>query len=228
MASATSTRISTAKSEQAASGGAAKTRQSTPSRYDRRTARRRRAELMAASDFATRIDRPLTVMITVSWDCLLHAGEHNEGHCLWRGAWDRDRYVRTELARLCRTHGLPFVAVWGRDIGHHMGLHMHLGLYWPSHKLAQLVALMERITGSSMQSARSDLRASPMMRSVCRGWQIDRNMDPILVHGARGMAEYIAGQHDKHPTPPPIKGKPFGVSEAIGPAARARRSGTRA
>ena len=35
-------------------------------------------------------------------------------------------------------------------------------------------------------------------------------------------AEYIAAQHAKHPAPPEIKGKAFGVSEAIGKAAQKR------
>ena len=35
-------------------------------------------------------------------------------------------------------------------------------------------------------------------------------------------AEYIAAQHAKHPAPPEIKGKAFGISEAIGKAAEER------
>ena len=34
--------------------------------------------------------------------------------------------------------------------------------------------------------------------------------------------EYIAAQHDKHPAPPEIKGKAFGISEAIGKTAQER------
>jgi hypothetical protein len=35
-------------------------------------------------------------------------------------------------------------------------------------------------------------------------------------------AEYIAAQHAKHPAPPEIKGKAFGISEAIGKTAQER------
>lgn len=34
------------------------------------------------------------------------------------------------------------------------------------------------------------------------------------------MAEYIAAQHAKHPAPPEIKDKAFGISQAIGKAAQ--------
>ena len=35
-------------------------------------------------------------------------------------------------------------------------------------------------------------------------------------------AEYIAAQHAKHPAPPEMKGKAFGISEAIGKTAQKR------
>lgn len=35
-------------------------------------------------------------------------------------------------------------------------------------------------------------------------------------------ADYIATQHAKHPAPPEINGKAFGISEAIGKAAQER------
>ena len=35
-------------------------------------------------------------------------------------------------------------------------------------------------------------------------------------------AEYIAAQHAKHPAPPEIKGKAFGISQALGKAAPER------
>ncbi len=40
--------------------------------------------------------------------------------------------------------------------------------------------------------------------------------------GAPEWAEYIAGQHAKHPAPPKIRGKAFGISEAIGKTAQER------
>ena len=88
--------------------------------------------------FAYAMDWPLNIGLTITWAALAAVGEHNEGHCLGRGEWDREKYARDELARLCRSEGLPFVALWGRDVGADMGSHVHLSMFWPSRKLAQL------------------------------------------------------------------------------------------
>lgn len=98
--------------------------------------------------FAYAMDWPLNIGITITWAALLTTGEHNEGHCLGRGEWDREKYTRDELARLCRSEGLPFVALWGRDVGAEMGSHIHLSMFWPSAKLAKLVTVIDRISGS--------------------------------------------------------------------------------
>jgi len=82
--------------------------------------------------FAYAMDWPLNIGITITWAALETAGERNEGHCLGRGDWDREKYTRDELARLCRSEGLPFVALWGRDVGADMGSHVHLSIFWPS------------------------------------------------------------------------------------------------
>ncbi len=54
-------------------------------------------------------------------------------------------------------------------------------------------------------------------RSICGGWQIGMMGDRT---NALAWADYIATQHGKHPTPPDLKGKAFGVSQAIGKRAR--------
>lgn len=56
--------------------------------------------------FAYAMDWPLNIGITITWAALETAGEHNEGHCLGRGEWGREKYARGELARLCRSEGL--------------------------------------------------------------------------------------------------------------------------
>jgi len=173
-----------------------------------------------AAAFAYAMDWPLNMSLTITWTALLTAGEHNEGHCLGRGEWEREKYTRDELARLCRSEGLPFVALWGRDVGADMGLHVHLSMFWPSYKLAQLIAVIERISGSSADFVLKPYTADVVARSVCGGWQI--NMNNRDKAGALEWAEYIAAQHAKHPAPPDLKGKPFGISEAIGKTARER------
>lgn len=177
---------------------------------------------LEAVAFAYAMDSPLNIALTVSWDALLRAGEHNEGHCLGRGEWDRERYMRDELARLCRSEGLPFVALWGRDVGADMGSHVHLSMFWPSYKLAQLVAVIERVSGSKADFVLKPYTADTVARSVCGGWQINMNNREDDKAGATEWAEYIAAQHDKHPVPPEIKGKAFGISQAIGRAAQER------
>jgi len=181
--------------------------------------------------FAYEMDWPLNIGLTITWTALQTAGEHNDGHCLGRDEWDREEYLRRELARLCRSEGLPFVALWGRDIGAEMGSHVHLSMFWPSYKLVQLVAVIERISGSSADFVNrpyTEIEVDGKMRcivarSVCGGWQINMNNRRDDKAGAIGWAvDYIASQHSKHPVPPEIEGKPFGISQAIGPAAQER------
>ena len=173
-----------------------------------------------AVSFAYAMDWPLNIGITITWTALETAGERNEGHCLGRGEWDREKYTRDELARLCRSEGLPFVALWGRDVGADMGSHVHLSIFWPSYKLAQLVAVIERISGSSADFVLKPYAADVVARSVCGGWQI--NMNNRDKAGAGEWAEYIAAQHAKHPATPEVEGKAFGISQAIGKAAQSK------
>jgi len=172
--------------------------------------------------FAYAMDWPLNIGLTITWAALETAGERNEGQCLGRGEWDREKYTRDELARLCRGAGLPFVALWGRDVGADMGSHVHFSMFWPSRKLAQLVAVIERISGSSAEFVLGPYAADVVARSVCGGWQINMNTRSDDKAGALEWAEYIAAQHAKHPAPPEMKGKAFGISQAIGKAAQDR------
>jgi len=170
--------------------------------------------------FAYEMDWPMNIALTVSWDALLQAGEKNGGHCLGRGAWDREAYFRKELGRLCRSEGLPFVAVWGRDVGRDIGTHVHVLIFWPSRHLAKLVTMIERISGSPADTVRVPYSDSVAARSTCGGWQINVNVWKDDRASALNWADYIARQHEKHPTPPDLKGKAFGVSQAIGKRAR--------
>jgi len=173
-----------------------------------------------AVTFAYAMDWPLNVGLTIAWAALQAAGERNEGHCLGRAEWDREKYTRDELARLCRLEGLAFVALWGRDVGRDMGAHVHLSLFWPRHKLPRLIAVIERITGSPADFVLAPYAEDTVARSVCGGWQVSMNDRDKA--GAYKWADYIADQHAKHPAPPEIKGKAFGISQAIGKAAQER------
>lgn len=193
-----------------------------PTRYERRQARDRHRRFHDAALFSYAMDWPLTILITISWTALLTAGERVEGHCLARGEWEREAYARNELARLCRHHHLPFVALWGRDIGAHIGSHVHLAMFWPTVELASLVSVLERISGSSAAFVRPPYEDDVAARSVCGGWQINVNRRPADKSSALDLADYIASQAAKHPAPPRMRAKAFGISEAIGKAAQRR------
>lgn len=103
-----------------------------------------------------------------------------------------------------------------------MGSHVHLSIFWPSYKLAQLITVIERISGSSADYVLKPYAADVVARSVCGGGQINMNTRTDDKASALEWAEYIASQHAKHPAPPEIKGKAFGISQAIGKAAQER------
>lgn len=174
----------------------------------------------AAVRFAYANDWPFVFAITVSWDALLQAGEHNEGHCLGLGEWEREQHLRKELARCRPDKSLPFVAVWGRDVGAKLGAHNHMSLSWPSAELDRLVAILERVTGSQAEFVRQPYSTDVVARSGCGGWQINSIMGAGHKESSLQWASYIAEQHSKHPTAPVLKGKAFGVSKAIGKSAR--------
>ncbi|CAM3976021.1 hypothetical protein PAYE108092_15845 [Paracoccus yeei] len=83
----------TAKPERIAEGGPVKARQRAPSRHERRVERDRLARFRDAALFAYAMDWPLNVGLTITWTALQVAGERNEGHCLGRGEWAREKYT---------------------------------------------------------------------------------------------------------------------------------------
>ena len=199
---------------------------SAKSREQRRVEKDRRANFEAAARFAYQMDWPLNLAITINWTCLIQAGDRNAGHCLGRDEASREAYLRAELSR-CRpkpTPNTPFVAIWGRDIGSKMGSHTHIALFWPgwhTNTRSALIALLERITGSPVAPYEETDGRYVIAESVCQGWQIKTVYGRNLLAGALAWVDYIARQSDKHTVQPGILGKAFGVSQAIGPKARA-------
>lgn len=175
-----------------------------------------------AAIFAYAVDLPLNMGITITWAALLATGEHNDGHCLNRDEWDRESYLRDELARMCRKECLEFAALWGRDVGKYLGAHVHMAMFWPARFLPKLVALIERVTGSTAAFVLAPYTADTVAQSTCGGWKITMNNRKDDKQSALEWAEYIAAQHAKHPAPPKINGKAFGISNAIGKTAQER------
>ena len=183
-----------------------------------RTKKSRTDNFRSAVLFAYEMDWPVNVCITITWSALIAAGEHNEGNCLSKSASERDAYLRREIARLARREDLPFVAIWGRDVGPVMGSHVHLGLFWPHYRLQPLLGLIERVTGSSPEYVKPVYEDQHVARSICGGWQVDMNRRGKA--GAIGWADYVSQQEDKHHRAPILPGKAYGVSEVIGRKAR--------
>jgi hypothetical protein len=205
-------------------------------REQRRVLKDRRANFDEATCFAYRMDWPLNMALTINWDSLIQAGEHNEGHCLGRDQASREAYLRRELAR-CRmkvTNVPVLIAIWGRAIGRQKGLHTHIAIFWPRRDLESLIDLLERVCGSPRRPMEQPHPADALMRSgneayppntlaisSCRGWLVQGIYGSSQLSGARKLTEYIADQSEKHPFRVDLKGKAFGVSESIGPRARA-------
>lgn len=193
-----------------------------PDRFERRKRRETAQKSSGAVLFAYQMDMPLNVTITITWAALIQAGEQNEGHCLDKDERAREAYLRTELARLCRNEGIAFAAIWSRDVGARLGAHIHLAMFWPSRKLDKLIALLERVSGSPAEFIRAPYSHDVAARSMCGGWQINMNNRSNDKESALSWVEYLTSQHDKHPGPSKVRGKAFGVSEALGAAAQER------
>lgn len=133
--------------------------------------------------------------------------------------------MRSELSR-CKpgaTQGFPFVAIWGRDIDAWMGLHTHLGINWSwrhDPNMTALIALLVRICGSPARPECEHTDRTVFAESICGGWQIKLIYGRSLLEGALEWTDYIVEQSEKHHLWPDIAGKAFGVSQAIGRAAR--------
>ena len=183
-----------------------------------RTKKARVDNFQAAVSFVYAMDWPMNVTVTVTWSALISAGERNEGNCLGKPASARDTYLRRDIGRLARREGLPFVAIWGRDVGAVMGSHVHLGLFWPHYRLQPLLELIGRIAGSSPEYVKPAYEDQHVARSVCGGWQVDMNRRGKA--GALDLSDYISQQEDKHHHAPTMPGKAYGVSEAIGKKVR--------
>lgn len=188
------------------------------SRHDRRRVRLRAERFARAVDWAFASDWPLTVAMTINWTALRYAGEHNWGHALGMADWGREKYTRKELAR-CRpkVNGvqIPFVAIWGREVGARLGLHTHYALFWPSKDILLLVHLLVRITGSSAAFIRPPYAGGEVSRSTCYGWQIKMISALDQRTAAHGWVDYIANQAVQSNSQKRIAGNAFGMSKAL-------------
>ena len=146
------------------------------------------------------------------------AGEKNEGHCLGRSDGKREEYVRSELRREANRLGFDFALLYGREVGTGHGIHTHLYQFWPSRHLDDLVAVLERITGSPAEYTRPAYREATAARSVCGGWQVDMNTRLDTSESVTDYAAYLTKWGAQaHPA---IQGKAYGVSQSISRTAR--------
>jgi hypothetical protein len=185
---------------------------------ERRAARDKQARLQRQKDhfpdataFAYFNGWPLEHRVTITWGAC-YGGEKMEGNIIGFDDKKRNERLRSELARLLRKAGYPLACIWSRDEGARLGLHVHLGLYWPLHD-DELVKLLTRLTGSSASYAL--LREGVVAQSECGGWQIKRNIAVSRWASAQRWAGYLVDQGERHLIAPRIKGKIIGVSRAI-------------
>lgn len=149
--------------------------------------------------------------MTITWGAC-YGGERIEGNILNLDDKARNERLRSELARLLRKAGSPFACIWSRDEGARLGLHVHLGLYWPLPD-NQLVKLLTRLTGSPAMYDR--LEQGVVAQSECGGWQIKRNIAVSKLRSAQRWTSYLVEQGERHLIVPKIEGKILGVSRSI-------------
>lgn len=185
---------------------------------ERRAARDKQARLQRhkehfpdATAFAYFNGWPLEHRVTITWGAC-YGGEKMEGNIIGFDDKRRNERLRSELARLLRKAGYPLACIWSRDEGARLGLHVHLGLYWPLPD-DELVKLLTRLTGSPASHAL--LREGVVAQSECGGWQIKRNIAVSRWASAQRWAGYLVDQGERHLIAPRIKGKIIGVSQAI-------------
>lgn len=192
--------------------------QREPNARERRAARDKLARLQRQKDhfpdataFAYFKGWPLEHRITITWAACF-GGERIEGNIIGLNDTERNKHLRAELARLLRKAGYPLACIWSRDEGARLGLHVHLGLYWPLPD-DELVKLLTRLTGSPASYAR--LGQGVTAQSECGGWQIKRNTAVSRLASAQRWTGYLVDQGERHLIVPKINGKVIGVSRAI-------------
>lgn len=185
---------------------------------ERRTARDKQARLQRQKDhfpdataFAYFSGWPLEHRVTITWGAC-YGGERMEGNILGFDDKRRNERLRSELARLLRKSGFPLACIWSRDEGARLGLHVHLGLYWPVPD-DELVKLLTRLTGSPASYAR--FGPGVVAQSECGGWQIKRNIAASRVASAQRWTSYLVEQGERHLIVQKIQGKVLGVSRSI-------------
>lgn len=189
-----------------------------PNARERRAARdklarsqRQKDHFPDATAFAYFKGWPLEHPITITWAACF-GGELIEGNIIGLNDKERNERLRAELARLLRKAGYPLACIWSRDEGARLGLHVHLGLYWPLPD-DELVKLLTRLTGSPASYGR--LGRGVIAQSDCGGWQVKRNMAASRLASAQRWAGYLVDQGERHLIAPKIKGKVIGVSRSI-------------
>ena len=186
---------------------------------DRRAVRDKQARRQRQQDhftdstaFAYYSGWPLEMRITITWDACTY-GDQNEGHILGMSDDARNERLRIDLARRLRNEGHTFACIWARDKGPKLGLHTHLGLFWPLGK-NKLVQLLAHLSGSPPSLAR--LPRDVVAQSECGGWQIKCNTAQNRLRSAMSWATYLRDQGERHLIVPRITGKVLGVSRSLG------------
>ena len=192
-------------------GENARDRRTAQQRERKRDEDQRRATFHDATALSYYHGLPLNMRITVTWGACL-VGDRTDGHILGLAPKARDERLRHEMYRALLRRGKRFAAIWARDMGGHLGDHMHLGLNWPLPH-AELIQLLGRLTGC--QPKKGKLKRDVVAEGEWGGWQIKVNGSLDEIASARRWAEYLLDQGPRHLVAPNIAGMTIGASRLI-------------
>lgn len=186
-----------------AAGPPAKHPQTGVERRQRAEVARRQEQWTAAGRAADAAGIALTTTISFTWHALSY-GDRREGNILHLSERDRVKQLWDRLRRLLLKHGIGFYAARAPEHDREKGVHLHLSVHVPGAALPDVVALVERLTGSPRDFFRAPGSANfdkavrwngrkvygAVARSFEGGWLIQQNTRPGA-GGSEGIMHYI-------------------------------------
>lgn len=164
-----------------------------------------------AHAFAAQLGRPLNRFCTIHWALADGGGD------------PRKRFARLmELARKwCAQRGFPLFLVYAHEHDRSQTLHTHFIVHVPAGLVAGFDRMLARWIGGEVDtgSGGSVLVAKPADERVLL--YVMKDVDPVSYEDI-GIPKPLRKQYASKRSTRPISGKRCGVSQAIGPAARAR------
>jgi hypothetical protein len=167
--------------------------------------------IIEAHAFAAQIGRPLNRFVTIHWALADGGGD------------PRKRFARLmELARKwCAQRQFPLCLVYAHEHDRSQTLHTHFLVHMPAGLAAAFDRMLERWIGGAVDtgSGGSVLVSKPGDDGL--RWYITKDIEPVS-YADLGIPQPLRRRYAAKRSTRPISGKRCGVSQAIGPAARAK------